>query len=60
MPYSSTDDNNHYQVASSSLVVIGGSGAWSLVTEYSGFDEDEPWVLNRHALSRICGNLSQL
>ena len=34
--------SDNYQVSTSSVIVIGGSGAGSLVTEYSGLDQDEP------------------
>merc|ERR1711971_1054543 len=40
------------QVSTSSLVVIGGSGAWSLVTEYSGLDEDA--ILQKIPMASLC------
>ena len=39
------------QVSPSTIVVIGGAGAWSLVTEYSGLDDHEQMVLNRKTAS---------
>ena len=42
-------------------MVIGGAGAWSLVTEYSGLDDDEQIVLGRKTASFqnlvYCNNL---
>jgi len=37
--YSNTTE---LQVSTSSVIIIGGSGAGSLVTEYSALDQDEP------------------
>ena len=49
------------QVSPSTIVVIGGAGAWSLVTEYSGLDDDEQMVLDRKTASFqnlvYCNNL---